>query len=493
MTTQPLLCVTVTAPTMAALREARDRAERADLVELRLDTVADPDVAGALAGRKRPVIVTCRAGWEGGSFKGSEDERRRLLEQAIAQGAEYVDVEWQARFEDLITRTRGRRIVLSSHEFAHMPGDLPERARAMRATGAEVIKIAAKANRLSDCLALLDVDTPANERARTILIAMGEAGLVTRVLAGRFGSAWTYAGSLKNISQVSADVMLDEYRFRSVALDTEVYGLAGSPITHSVSPAMHNAAFAAIGRNAVYLPFPAADASDFVTFANRFGLKGASVTIPFKVPLLDYVTDVEPAAREIGALNTIRIGTHGWQARNTDADGFLRPLDDRGVTLAGCRASILGAGGSARAVAVALASRKASVTVHARDRERSERVARLVQGATGDFPPGRGTWDLLVNCTPIGMHPLTDRTPVPAAGLKDSGLVYDLVYNPEVTRLLREASDVGCQTIGGLDMLVAQAMEQFRWWTGVAPPAAVMRAAAKKRLSEFRADEDHVV
>jgi 3-dehydroquinate dehydratase/shikimate dehydrogenase len=476
---------------MAALREARDRAERADLVELRLDTVSDPDVPGALAGRKRPVIITCRAAWEGGSFKGSEDERRRLLEQALEQGAEYVDIEWQARFDDLIARTHGKGIVLSSHEFAYMPGDLPERARAMRATGAEVVKMAAKANRLSDCLSLLHVDRSTGHQ-RTILIAMGEAGLVTRVLAGRFGSAWTYAGNLTNITQVSADVMLDEYRFRSIAHDTELYGLAGSPIAHSVSPAMHNAAFAAIGRNAVYLPFPAADAGDFATFARGVGLKGASVTTPFKVALLDYVTDVEPAARKIGALNTLRMNTNGWHARNTDADGFLRPLDDRGIALAGCRASILGSGGSARAVAVALASRKASVTIHARDREGSERVATLVNGATGDFPPRRGTWDLLVNCTPVGMHPLTDRTPVPAANLA-GGLVYDLVYNPEVSRLLQEAAAAGCQTIGGLDMLVAQAMEQFRWWTGVAPPAAVMRAAAVKRLSEFRADEDHVV
>ena len=112
--------------------------------------------------------------------------------------------------------------------------------------------------------------------------------------------------------------------------------------------------------------------------------------------------------------------------------------------------------------------------------------------AVGDFPPARGEWDLLVNCTPVGMHPYVDRLPVPVATL-GGGLVYDLVYNPQTTRLLREASLAGCETIGGLDMLVAQAMEQFRWWTGLAPPAAVMRAAATQRLSEFRADEDHVV
>ena len=125
---KPQLCVTVTAPTTAALREARDRVERADLIELRLDTVSDPDVAGALAGRRRPVVLTCRAAWEGGSFKGSEDERRRILEQAIEQDAEYVDIEWQARFDDLIARTGGRRIVLSSHDFQQMPGDLRKHA-----------------------------------------------------------------------------------------------------------------------------------------------------------------------------------------------------------------------------------------------------------------------------------------------------------------------------------------------------------------------------
>src|SRR5580765_4207364 len=167
--TQPLLCVTVTAPTAAALRDARDRVAHADLVELRLDTVRDPDVAGALAGRRRPVILTCRAAWEGGSFAGSEDERRRLLEQAIEQGAEFVDIEWQARFEDLIERTNGRRIVLSSHDFERTPGDLHERVRAMRSTGAAVIKIAVKANRLTDCLALLDLEASAAYPGRTIL------------------------------------------------------------------------------------------------------------------------------------------------------------------------------------------------------------------------------------------------------------------------------------------------------------------------------------
>jgi shikimate dehydrogenase len=255
---------------------------------------------------------------------------------------------------------------------------------------------------------------------------------------------------------------------------------------------MHNASFRATEVDGVYLPLPSVDADDFVTFARALGLKGASVTIPFKVPLCDRVDEMDPVARRVGAINTIRVNNRKWSGANTDVSGFLRPLQDKGIRLRGARASILGAGGSARAVAIALGASSAEVTVHARSSASAAEVARLVDGRCGDWPPPAGTWDLLVNCTPVGMHPRPEQSPVPASTLTGR-LVYDLVYNPTVTRLLRDASTAGCQTIGGLDMLVAQADEQFQWWTGVRPPAGVMRAAALKRLSEFATDENHVV
>jgi 3-dehydroquinate dehydratase/shikimate dehydrogenase len=484
--------VTVTAPTVAELRQRRDGVTGADLVELRLDTVADPSAAGALAGRRQPVIVTCRPIWEGGQFKGSEEERRRLLGEALSLGAEYVDIEWQAHFDDLLARTGGRRIVLSFHDFASMPADVSERARAMRATGAAVIKIAAQARRLSDCVPLLDLGAALKGDRRAVLIAMGEAGLASRILAGRFGSAWTYAGTIGQVGQLSASELLDDYHFRSIGGATEVFGLFGSPIAHSVSPAMHNAAFRAAGVDAVYLPLPAADVDDCVTFARAVGLKGASVTIPFKVSLLDRVREADDVARRVGALNTIRITEGTWLGANTDAAGFLQPLQEIGVALDGTRAAVLGAGGSARAVAVALASCGADVTVHGRNRQRAADVAMLASGRAGDWPPSPGSWDLLVNCTPIGMYPRIDQTPVPAASLTGR-VVYDLVYNPAVTRLLREAATAGCQTIGGLGMLVGQAHEQFRWWTNTRPPPGIMRAAALSRLAEFSTNENHVV
>jgi shikimate dehydrogenase len=265
------------------------------------------------------------------------------------------------------------------------------------------------------------------------------------------------------------------------------------PVAHSLSPAMHNAAFAAAGIDAVYLPLPATDVDDIVEFARAFGLAGASVTIPYKVALFDRVQDVDDLSRAVGALNTVRIEGDRWSARNTDVAGFLQPLRDRQVPLAGRRAAILGAGGSARAVAVGLASRGALVSVHARDARKAQVVATLASGVVGPFPPPPDSWDLLVNCTPVGMHPRIDQSPLPSASLPTRGVVYDLIYNPATTRLLRDAATAGCDTIGGLDMLIGQAGEQFEWWTGTRPQSGVMRAAATKRLSEFNADEDHFV
>jgi 3-dehydroquinate dehydratase/shikimate dehydrogenase len=492
---EPSLCVTVTAPTMAELRQRRDAVAdlgAADLIEMRLDTVSDPDVGGALAGRRCPVVITCRPTWEGGHFQGEEGERHRLLGEALALGAEYVDIEWRARFGDLIARTRGNRIVLSMHEFEGVPSDLEDRARAMRQTGAEILKIAVRTNRLSDCLPLLELGKTSATQGKLVLVGMGPHGLSTRVLPGKFGSSWTYAGALGDVGQLSPAQLLKEYHFEAITDATAVYGLTGSPISHSVSPAMHNAAFRAARIDAVYLPLPAADADDFLVFARALGVKGASVTIPFKVPLFDRMHEVDDVARRIGAVNTIRAVNGHWLGSNTDAQGFLEPLQRRGVALAGARASVLGAGGAARAVAIALRSSGADVCVHARTPERAQEVAAAVSARLGPWPPESGSWDLLINCTPIGMHPKVDETPVAAEALTGR-LVYDLVYNPRQTRLLNEAKDAGCQTIGGLEMLVAQAHEQFRTWTGVPPPDGVMRDAAIECLSEFEIHANHVI
>jgi shikimate dehydrogenase len=297
---------------------------------------------------------------------------------------------------------------------------------------------------------------------------------------------------MSEIGQVTPTDLLETYRFRALGSSTALYGVVGSPVGHSISPAIHNAAFEAGKVDAVYLPFDAADADDFVTFARALKLAGASVTIPFKVSLYGRVDEADAVARRIGAINTIRVVGGRWLGGNTDAGGFLRPLQEGRVPLEGTRASVLGAGGAARAVAIALASSRAQITVHARKADQAAAIATIVSARVGPWPPEPGSWDLLVNCTPIGMHPHGDRTPMPADRLTGR-VVYDLVYNPAITALLRDATRAGCQTIGGLDMLVAQAEDQFLWWTGVRPHSGVMRSAALKRLSEFMADENYVV
>jgi len=481
------LCVTVTAHTMAELRAARDRAAAvADVVELRLDGVRDIDVAGALAGRRTRVIVTCRPRREGGAFDGSEAERLGFLEQAARQGADYVDVEWGAEVAPILALRAGRGIVLSSHDFGGVPADLVERYRAMRGTGAEVVKIAVTAHALVDNLPLLAFGREATGRAPVALVAMGMPGLPSRILAARFGSCWSYAGDGVAPGQLPPERLLSEFRFRDVGSATRVFGIVGRPVEHSVSPAIHNAAFDETGFDGVYVPLAARDAADFRAFAAAVDLAGASVTAPFKVDLLRGSENADAVARACGAANTLRIDAGRWSVRNTDVDGFLHPLDGRGIELRGARAAVIGTGGAARAVVVALSTRGADVVVYGRTGDRAGRIAALIPGGQARAGlPEPGSWDLLVNATPVGTWPNTVESPIGSAALEGGNLVYDLVYNPVETRLLRDAAAAGCRVVGGLEMLVAQAALQFEWWTATSAPRERMRAAAANRLRQM--------
>jgi 3-dehydroquinate dehydratase/shikimate dehydrogenase len=265
--TTALICETVTGHTLTELTRARDAADAPDLVELRLDGVTDLDVAGALAGRRARVIVTCRPAWEGGRFTGSEDDRRAILARALELGAEYVDVEWKARFDSLVAAHR-RRVIVSSHDFEGVPGDLPARVRAMRGTGAALIKVAVTARRLTDTLPLLEIP----KGGAAIVIGMGEAGVATRLLASVFGSQWTYAGDGVAPGQMPAARMVDQFRFREVSAETSLFAVIADNPMRAPSAVMHNAAFTAADIDAVCVPLRAADFADFLTFADAIGI-----------------------------------------------------------------------------------------------------------------------------------------------------------------------------------------------------------------------------
>ncbi|MGH9374309.1 MAG: shikimate dehydrogenase, partial [Vicinamibacterales bacterium] len=296
----------------------------------------------------------------------------------------------------------------------------------------------------------------------------------------RLRNRWTYAGQAVAPGQFPLGRLLKEFRFRHLKPDAALYGVVGNPVGHSRSPLMHNAGFEHFGLNAVYLPLEASDPADFVRFARAMSLSGASITAPFKVALRDQMDELDPVARRVGAINTLVARNGMWFGANTDVYGFSAPLARR-MAVKGVRASILGAGGAARAVAVALADMGASVTVCARRAEAAREIADLTGGAVGAFPPRGGSWDVLVNTTPAGSAAEL-QSPIEGAAL-DGEIVFDLVYAPAQTRLLADARAAGCMTIGGLEMLVAQAERQFELWTGHAPPPGLFQQAAEQAHS----------
>jgi 3-dehydroquinate dehydratase/shikimate dehydrogenase len=467
---------TVKVDSMSALRAARDRVRDADLVELRLDGVRDLDVAGALAGRRAPVVVTCRAAWEGGRFDGTEEERLRILGEAIRQGAEYVDVEWKADRRSL-PPARRTAVVLSHHDYTGVPRDLAARVRAMRRESASLVKIAVTARRLADCVTLRD----AVGRSRShVAIAMGSAGWLTRAWPAGFGSRWMYGGAAEP-GQITTRDLVRRYRVRETTRESAVYGIVGAPLEHSASPAMHNRAFADLKMNAVYVPLESSDARDVLTTATAIGVRGLSVTAPLKQALYRRL-DADAALRAVGALNTLRRRGARWTGANFDVAGFLAPLDRRRIRLADTEAVVLGAGGAARSAAWGLRERGAHVAISARRPAEAARLARSCGVDTTSWPPPTG-WDLLVNATPAGTWPDVKRAPIPRRAVR-GGVVYDLIYNPADTTLLRWARGSGARAIGGLEMLVHQAAAQFEWWTGRQAPIDTMARAAREFLRE---------
>ena len=470
--------MTVIGRDTAAIRAARRAAEvDADMVELRLDSMVRPDPDGALADRRKPAIVTCRPLREGGMFDGPEEERLRILWRAHELGAEFIDVEWDAPVKPLIDARGGRGVIVSRHDFSGTPRNVAEVLAGLRVAGGEIAKLAVTTQRPSDLLSLLRA---APQDGSAIVIGMGGAGMCTRILAGRFGSRWTYAGDAIAPGQVTAARLLQEFRFRRIRPDAAVYAVIGRPVAGSLSPVMHNAGFAALGFNAAYVPLDARDLDGLRPFGEAIGLRGASVTIPFKREVMALLDDVAPTAAAAGAVNTISVRDGAWVGTNTDADGFLEPLRARVRDLRGQRAVILGAGGAARGVGLALRREGSVVAIAARRPDAAADAAHAIGAETSAWPPPPGSWDILVNATPVGSRAVPG-TPYDGA-LDDGTLVYDLVYDPEPTELMTSAAARGCAVIGGLAMLVAQAERQFEIWTGQRPPAGLFAEAAASAI-----------
>ncbi len=479
------ICVSLTEETTEGLlARMQELALVADLFEIRGDLVLDLDLLTLLRAKPKPLLFTCRSEQEGGRWNDTETRRRMNLLEAVKRGFEYVDVEYRSEFLDVMIEKSGNGLVVSYHDIEGMPDDLDGLYFRMCNKGADIVKIAVTPRGFADVARLLRFaeETFRGGGKPLIAIAMGPLGIISRVLAGRYGAPFTFAsasaGAESAPGQIPAALMADLYRVRELGPATRLYGVLGSDVARSLSPFLHNRAFAARHLDAVYVPLQAEALAPFMEALPSLGLSGFSVTRPYKTDILPYLQEVEEAAALCGSVNTIMVHDALLQGSTTDGRGILSPLKKH-IDPKGKSVVIVGAGGAARAAALALQRKGARVTVLARDAGKARSVAAVVgcqHGPLSDL--AKWPWDVLINATPLGSSAFLDQTPVPAELLRPSGVVFDMVYDPLETRLLREAKAAGCEIVGGLEMLLAQAVAQFETWTGLEAPLEVMKSVA---------------
>ncbi len=478
------ICVSVAEESTAdAIDRMVDLAPVADLFEIRGDAMEEVDLLTLLRARVKPLLFCCRPRRLGGRHPGDESRRHLLLMEAARRGVDYVDLEDDSPFDDVAEEKAGRGLVVSHHDFDGMPDDLDSIYQRICARSADIAKIAVTPRGFGDVVRLVEfaIEVASSGGTPLVPIAMGPYGLLTRILAGRWKSPFTYAaprtGSETAPGQVPADVLGELYRAREISAATRVYGLVGNDVSQSPSPAIHNRAFAAAGLDAVYVPFCAEALAPFLDAVPVLHLAGFAITRPFKRTVVSALQDVDGAAAAAGSVNTVVVEHGRLRGLSTDGTGVVEPLKQH-TSLARKSVIVLGAGGAARAAAFALLKEGAYVKVLARKPAEALAVARELDcgsGTLGSLP--QLTWDVIVNATPVGSGPLAKESLVPAEAHRPGSVVLDMVYEPAETRLLREARAAGCAVVTGREMLVAQAIPQFESWTGQRAPVEVMRQA----------------
>jgi len=465
----------------------------ADLFEVRGDLVRDLDLLQILRARVRPLVFACRPVSEGGQWEEGESRRRLVLLEAIKRGYDYVDVEYRSDLVDVAMEKSGSGLIVSWHDLEGTPPDLEGLYARMCDRGADVVKIAVTPRSVEDVARVLQLSArvAASRGKPLVAIALGPLGVITRLVGGRYRSPFTYAsadlGAETAPGQLPADVMAETYRVREVTPSTRVYGVVGGAVRRSLSPLLHNRAFAARKVDAVYVPLQAEGMEPFLRALPGLDLAGFSVTRPYKVEIVKHLHEVEEAAAVCGSVNTVVVHEGTMRGSTTDGIGVVAALKKRGG-LKGRAVIILGAGGAARSAALALLRKGARVMLLARNRRQAAEAASATgctHGALSDL--GRHEWDILINATPVGSAAAPDETPVPASLHQRGSLVLDMVYDPLETRMLREARAKGCATVDGLEMLLAQAVAQFETWTGQEAPVEVMRTAAARIAQEQEA------
>jgi 3-dehydroquinate dehydratase / shikimate dehydrogenase len=502
----PKLCVAIQAASPAELLDCAESAlADSNFLEFRLDSLPKPAAAlpklKELLARRRDAtaIATCRRKPFGGRFVGSLASELEILLKAAEAGCQIVDLEVEsaeeakrpvlARFREAL-RTAGAALLISFHDFTKTKG-LEHAAERIEAFAPDFVKVVSTARSLADNLAMLKLIEERSLSAQVVGIAMGEEGLVSRVLGPRAGAAFTFAsfsdGAKTAPGQISARTLRELYRIDQLDRATQLFGVAGNPIAHSLSPLMHNTAFRKENVNAVLLPLKVRALADLLTLVRELPLTGVAVTMPFKQEILPHLANpvskgFVPLTHRIGACNTLRIAADGKIVGfNTDVDGVVRPLEKR-LKLKGARIAVLGAGGAARAAVFGLVEQGAEVFVVNRTHEKAVALARQAKAkALKHELFAKSKFDVLINSTPCGMAGSKQALPIKENELNAS-LVFDMVYNPLDTPLLKLARQRGLHVISGLEMFVQQGARQFEIWTGKPAPEAEMLRVVELEL-----------
>ncbi len=498
------LCVAVEGATPAELVARAEAAlKNSVFIEFRLDFLPRPGAAlndlGAFLDRRRDVttIATCRRKSLGGHFTGSLNSELEILLKAAEAGCHIVDLEVEsaeqatrpqlAKFRAALSAA-GAVLLISSHDFTRtlrIEG-LEQTARRIAAFAPEFVKVVSTARSLVDNLAILHMIENQSLSANVVGIAMGEEGLISRVLGPRAGGAFTFASAAEGAEtapgQVSARTLLDLYRIDQVDQATRIFGVAGNPIAHSLSPLMHLTAFRRENVNAIMLPLRVRTLDDLLTVVRDLPLDGVAITMPLKQEVLPHLANMDPLTARIGACNTLRTGADGkLYGFNTDVAGVVRPLEKR-MRLKGSRILVLGAGGAARAAVFGLVEQGSEVYIVNRTHEKAVALARKAKAhVLKQSALAKQRFDAIVNTTPCGMTGFKQELPIKEGELNAS-LVFDLVYTPLVTPLLKLAHARGLAVISGIEMFVQQGARQFEIWTGKPAPESEMLHAVELEL-----------
>jgi len=500
----PRICLALAGDTLEdMLATAESMARDNPFLEFRLDYLKQPVAALPKIHRFLEThqyvtaIGTCRRADNGGKFKGSLASQLEVLTKAHAAGCQLVDLEFQSALKakpEAIARLRGRAgLILSFHDF-RATRNLDETLEKMLKIPADYYKVVSTASTLSDNVDMMKFLQTNSGKHALIGLCMGEQGIISRVLSVRAGSAFTFgavSATLKTApGQVSARDLRNIYRIEQVDAATRIYGVAGDPIEHSLSPVIMNTALRRENVNGVYLALHAKTLKDLIRCTREIPLHGLSITMPYKQAILPYLDNTDAHTAKIGACNTVVRGQEGkLYGFNTDIAGVLRPLEQR-LTIENAKVLVLGAGGAARAAVFGLKERGAEVWILNRTSVKGQKLARQAKARTIKRADLRKiAFDVIINATPVGMGNTRD------CPLKDQEIqarvVFDMVYDPVETHLLQAARAKGITVIPGVEMFVQQAARQFEIWTGKPAPAGDMLRAVTIALQERAAALKH--